>query len=301
MTSLTASSDPVSSNCKNETVTPILVYDPRDNEAYWVARLCDGNYWMLDNLRLDLSKALPNYNGADKITLSTSNTNASIQALSCLLTGSYDGNACTSPYSTAAVVTRTQTTGSWSSSYDLPYIATSGNCTNATFCTNPSTLKWDKDDVSPVTYGPGSGKIGVYYNYCATSAGSYCYASGAGVDVADTWRDIESDICPAGWRLPTGNLNSGTTRITDYGTLYAAYSGATIGQAAALRNALSTPLSGDFYYGSAYDQGFYGFFWSSTWYDAYDMYTLYVASSGVYPSHYDSRGYGSSVRCVLGS
>ena len=296
ITTLVASTDPVSSNCKNEAITPILVYDPRDNEAYWVARLCDGKYWMLDNLRLDLSKALPSYSGTDKITLSTSNTNASEQAISCLLTGSYGGNACTGSFSTGAVATK-----SWSNSYNLPYIATSGACNNASYCAhNPSTNQWTADSISPITYGSGSGKIGVYYNYCAASAGSYCYASNSGVDIENTWRDIESDICPAGWSLPTGNTNSGTTRITDYGTLYAAYSGAAIGQTAALRNALSTPLSGYFSNGSAYGQGTGGYFWSSTWSSTGTMYHLGVYSS-VYPSDYEFRSYGRSVRCVLGS
>lgn len=301
ISTLSPSGNTPSSSCKNEAITPQLVYDPRDNEAYYVAELCDGKIWMLDNLRLDLSKALDSYSGDDKITLSTTNTNASAQALSCLLTGSYEGNTCTGSYSTAAVRTKTLSGGSWINSYNLPYIATSGTCADASYCAHdPSTNQWTADSVSPVTYGPGSGKIGVYYNYCAASAGSYCYASGAGVDVADTWRDIESDICPAGWRLPTGNSNSGTTRITDYGTLYAAYSGATIGQAAALRNALSTPLPGTFY-GSALSQGRYGFFWSSTWYDADGMYRLHVYSSNVSPSDYNYRYYGLSVRCVLGS
>ncbi len=299
---VSASGTTPNNNCKNEAITPQLVYDSRDNEAYWVAELCDGKVWMLDNLRLDLSKALPSYSGTDKITLSTSNTNASAQAISCLLTGSYDGNTCTGSFSTAAVQTKTLSGGSWTNSYNLPYIATSGTCANASYCAHdPSTNQWTADSISPIAYGPGSGKIGVYYNYCAASAGSYCYASNAGVDVADTWRDIESDICPAGWRLPTGNTNSGTTRITDYGTLYAAYSGATIGQAAALRNALSTPLSGYFVNSSAYNQGSYSYFWSSTWNSTSSMYTLYVVSSAVVPSSGYSRLYGTSVRCVLGS
>ena len=49
-------------------------------------------------------------------------------------------------------------------------------------------------------YGEGSGKIGVYYNYCAASAGTYCYAQGSGAG-----RNATYDVCPSGWQLPTAN------------------------------------------------------------------------------------------------
>lgn len=302
ITTLVASTDPVSSNCKNEATTPILVYDPRDNEAYWVARLCDGKYWMLDNLRLDLSKALQSYSGTDKITLTTSNTNASAQAISCLLTGSYDGNTCTGSFSTAAVQTKTLSGGSWSNSYNLPYIATSGTCANASYCAHdPSTNQWTADSVSPITYGPGSGKIGVYYNYCAASAGSYCYAGNAqttdpNTTTSPTARDIESDICPAGWHIPTGGNCNATTGGGDYQNLYNKY-----GSYVLFTSALSTPLSGYFNNSSASNQGDYGFSWSSTWLGAYNMHGGSVYSSNVVLTNSGARSNGSSVRCVLGS
>ena len=53
--------------------------------------------------------------------------------------------------------------------------------------------------VPPISFGPGSGKIGTYYNYCAASAGTYCYAANAGTG------DASYDVCPKGWRMPTGS------------------------------------------------------------------------------------------------
>ncbi len=281
MTTVTTSGN-IPNNCTDN--TPVrnlrLVYDPRDNETYWIAELCDGKIWMLDNLRLDLTKALPSYSGSDKITLTTSNTNASGQAISCLTTGSYNGVACTGPYATSAVIQST----SWG--------------TTGTAYTQAKINKDYSEDIAPVTYGQGDGKVGIYYNYCAVSAGSYCYAQNAGVDITNSWRDIESDICPAGWRLPTGNTNSDdNTRITDYGTLYAAYnSDATI-----VRNTLSTPLSGYFVNNSQNTLGARGYLWSSTYSDTNFMFTLSVYPSDVYPSGTNYRHYGFSVRCVLGS
>ena len=81
----------------------------------------------------------------------------------------------------------------WSNIYDAPKINTASK--NST-----------------VTYGSGSGKIGVYYNYCAATAGTYCYAGGSGTGNAT------SDICPKGWRMPTGGSSG------EYQALYTAYS-----------------------------------------------------------------------------
>ncbi len=286
ITTLSASGE-IPSNCA--TTTPVrnlqLVYDSRDNEAYWVAELCDGKIWMLDNLRLDLTKASPSYSGSDAITLTTSNTNASEQAISCLTTGSYGGTACSSPYATAAV-------SNWTSSY-----AYSAPKVNSTY----------KDTVAPVTYGLGSGKIGVYYNYCAASAGSYCWGNGTSssgspssdpnTETNPTARDIEGDICPAGWRMPTGGSYNTTTGGGEYQNLYSKYSS----NVTNFRNAFSTPLSGVFNNGSAGNQGTDGDFWSSTWASTISMYYLYVNSSSVSPSYSYYRNSGASVRCILGS
>ena len=278
ITSISASGTTPDSTCKN--TTPVrnvqLVYDPRDNEAYWVGELCDGKVWMLDNLRLDLS------NSTTLSGLSSSNTNATDTQLNYLRNG---GGTTTDQYPTAGLVS-----SSWSNYYSVPYVKTTY-----------------KDNIAPVTYGVGSGKVGVYYNYCAASAGTYCWGnngSSTGSPTTDpntsSYRDIDGDICPAGWHLPSGNTNSGTTRITDYGTLYTAYSGATIGQGVAMRNALSSPLSG-YFNGSQNYLGTYGWFWSSTWNSTNNMYLLSAYSTAANPYDSYNRSSGNSIRCVLGS
>ena len=73
-----------------------------------------------------------------------------------------------------------------SQSYSQPWIAvdssTSGVCSNAsTWCVNTSGA-WSWDTVTPATINgttsKAQGKLGVYYNYCAASAGSYCWGNG---------------------------------------------------------------------------------------------------------------------------
>ena len=141
----------------------------------------------------------------------------------------------------------------------------------------------DDKDTTTTSYGSGSGKIGVYYNYCAASAGTYCYAEGSGTGNASY------DICPKGWRMPTGGSGG------EYQALYTAYSS----NATNFKTALSTPLSGGFVNSSAYEQGSYGRFWSSTYDDGHDMFGLNVSSSGVGPTGSGSRYLGYSVRCLL--
>ena len=212
--------------------------DERDDQEYLIGKLADGNYWMLDNLRLG---------GSSTMSLTPADTNI---------------------------------TSNWT----LPASTTTGFTDDTTGYTQPA-INADYKNTTTTSYGAGSGKIGNYYNYCSASAGTYCYASGSGTGNA------QHDICPAGWRMPTG-ASSG-----EYQALYTAYSS----DATSFRNALSTPLSGYFSDGSARSQGSYGRFWSSTYDNGNNMYSLNVDSSDVYPTSSSTRYRGYSLRCILDS
>jgi len=279
--------------------------DKRNNKTYAIAKLADGRVWMRENLALDLTALSQSQlygTGSDAGKM----TNASNETLG-YLKGASSRDVANEPngnYPTAAV------SKAWTSSaqnyYSVPMIAvdsaTSGPCNNA-YCVDGGSAgsPWSYDsETSETINGVTSivqGKIGVYYNYCAASAGSYCYGNGTdytGSPESDpdttTLLDVKEDICPAGWRLPTSNSGG------EFQALYTAY-GSNVNN---FQTALSTPLSGYFYSGKAYDQGHSGFFWSSTWYDTNNMGVLYIYSSSMYPSGYDTRSYGFSVRCILG-
>lgn len=237
------------------TEAPLAVIDKRDGEEYLVQRLADGNCWMLDNLRLDPT--------AVSLETLQGNTNATDESLTYFKNG-----GGSSPYSASGV------SSSWSSSsqnsYNLPYI-------NASY----------KNTVESVTYGSGSGKVGVYYNYCAASAGSYCYAENASTG------DAAYDICPKNWRLPVGGATTDATN--EFNNLYLSYSS----NPTILKTALSTPLSGVFYSGAARNRGSDGYFWSSTLYNTNSMRLLYLRSANVNSDTAYYRLYGLSVRCIL--
>ena len=245
--------------------------DRRDNKTYTVKKLADGKLWMTENLAIDLT--------AVSLATLQGNTNASNQTLTYLKNG-----GGSSPYTNYAVAAADS-----NNYYDRPAIATSGTCNNAYCVNNPSSGNWKWDAVTSATINGVTSKsqsqIGVYYNYCAASAGSYCYS------LISSSGNATEDICPYGWRLPTGGSSG------EFQALYTAYSS----NYTNLQTALSTPLSGYFGSGKAYDQGNYGYFWSSTWYNNPGMYFLKVDSTSVDPSNGLNRNYGRSVRCVFGS
>lgn len=254
------------------TADPTIVTDARDGSSYTIARLADNNCWMLDNLRLDLTDERV------QSKLSSTNTNATDEILDYLING-----GGSSPYPAMGV------SKDWTSSsqnvYNIPYIAVSG--------VNDNGSSWDRDDIVSVKYGEGAGKIGVYYNYCAASAGSYCYAKNSGVGGA------EYDVCPAGWRMPTGGENG------EYRTLCADYKGSGCStqdeDASALltRDALSASLTGLFQDGVADRQNIIAGYWSSTEYGNNNMYTFVVTSEYIIPANQNARYRGFSVRCLL--
>ena len=255
--------------CANVAVgETITVKDKRDEEPYMIGKMKDGNCWTMDNLRLDLSTvSLANLQG---------NTNASNTTLGYLKNG-----GGSSPYTTAAVVS-TSTFGTSGDAYTAAKINTAS-----------------KDTInsnSAYNYGEGSHKYGVYYNYCAASAGSYCYASGQPSSDPDisTLIDAKEDICPSNWRMPTGGYAG------EYFGVAGAYAGNDQpANGDALKIALSTPLSGRYYNSSASSQGSNGYFWSSTYGGGNNMYYLTVYQSYIDPTLVNNRYVGYSIRCII--
>ena len=241
------------------TSTPTTVYDSRDGKAYTVQRLKlttsnnDGLCWMLDNLQLDIA--------ANKANITSSNTNANDTALGYLKNG-----GGSSPYTTNAAANTNAST--WSG--DIRYTQAMYNIDNANY---------------DASYGNGTHKSGYYYNYCAASAGSYCYAKSS----APSNTNASQDICPAGWQMPAGD-----TSTYSYQKLYEAYGS----NAADFKNALHVGLSGNFS-GGIYYQGSDGYFWASTYRSNNNMRYLSVIASSVYPQNSNYRSSGFSVRCVL--
>ena len=237
--------------------------DVRDNTVYKVTKLKDGNCWMLNNLALDPTDPVTAAN------MNASNTNATQAAIDNLLSG----GSTTTGWSNTAVATN-ENTGFYS-------------------LTDPIINNTSKDDLV-VSYGPaainGQAKVGVYYNFCAASASTFCYAQNSGIDVPGTLIDASQDICPANWRLFTHDYGGEIEALSqEYG-----YNG--------LRDIFSATMSGYYDDGfSRYDFGEWGWWWSST----YAGYNGNMFELGISPTEIEGdfffmpNSLGFSIRCIL--
>lgn len=127
---------------------------------------------------------------------------------------------------------------------------------------------------------------GTYYNYCAATAGEIC--------VDSSTADATEDVCPAGWRLPTGGQNQEQYILNNSYTWQQYNSN--------YPREFNPVAAGSYYNGSLNGSGFYGDWWSSTANSTtYRYYLYYNTSNGLYSGHYNYRYSGRSVRCVLGS
>ena len=249
--------------------------DSRDNTEYHTARLADGNCWLLDNLALDLT------NSTVLNAMNENNTHASNTTLGYLKNG---GGTASDQYAITGVVNWTDSpTYASRYSYSDPLV----NLTNKDVI---PTSYYGTDDPMKNAVTAGNWKVGGYYNYCAASAGSYCYGNGTSAGTSSG--NATEDICPKGWRMPTGSTS---------GEYQALYNNASYNTYANYRSALHLPLSGYFRSGSAGDQGSDGYWWSSTKLSDSNMRGLSANTGNIMPAYNDTRNYGYSVRCVLGS
>ena len=167
--------------------------------------------------------------------------------------------------------------------------------TNHTFSLPSASSPWNTDsadaytsakynvdyaNITTTTYGIGSGKVGVYYNFCAASAGTYCYDSNSGTI------DATYDICPSGWRM----AKSYTALLSSYGSDWSSF-----------LSALSVTMSGEIWNGAVGKQGSAANLWSASVSNKSMMSRLKYDNndSHYYSLHTDApRSLGWTVRCV---
>ncbi len=272
--------------CPSSLVTgqAYTLIDTRDNEQYVVAKLEDGRCWMLDNLRLDISIS------SIRDSLTESNTNADAASITSLKNGNRAAgdqyaNGSYSNYSTGA-----------------SYSVAKAYATNNNYV-NPDSSK---------NLGNGSHKYGMYYNYCAASAGSYCYGNGLSEGTPAT-TDAEYDICPSGWRMPIGGKNNTDANSEPYQLAMAlGLTPQDIGltiiyvPGTPVVTSLSLPMSGSWYYNprasstpTQSSQGSASNFWTRTYLSTSYMCATYGSTGNVTIYTTGDRTNANTVRCIF--
>ena len=271
--------------------------DQRDNVTYAVAKLADGNCWMIENLRLDNTNS-DNSTG----TLSQGYASGFIGLADPESSWTYDSTTANSLYSTdgSTSVTisgsnpyyrmpRYSNVNTPSSASDRPSNPTSNGATNS-------------------TSNAGMYSYGNYYTWTAASTDT---------SEASTGDYNTKSICPTGWSIPRGgdksrestndfwtyivtNLNGGTNPA-NYDSSTQPYYNDTA-EAGPVSNALRAYPNNFVYSGyinssSVYARGSNGYYWSSTA-DSSSACNLSLLSSYVFPGTIKGdKSSGSSVRC----
>ena len=145
------------------------------------------------------------------------------------------------------------------------------------------------EPTAPSTSTNGTGQYGYLYNWCAAMGGQNTAACANATTPAPV---PTINICPAGWRLPTGG-SGGEFQVVN-NTVYA---GKTDSDSSIIGAPGLFQRSGNWYNGFGY-QGSNGNYWSSTQLSATDARSLYFSSTYVNPAYNDRKYGGFAVRCI---
>ena len=232
------------------TEEPIEAIDIRDNNTYWVAKLADGNCWMLQNLQLGNKLATT----SGTMTLTPANSNVSQDWTLTNKLASPGGM----PYDTIT----DDVTGSSANVEKL-----SDHDGKAFYCT--------PDGINDYR--------SCYYNWFTATTGSGTKEV-TGKDT--TGVDVNESICPRGWVLPKG----GTSSDNDFQKLYQAMGSPTfadmlVDPTTAFDNASGAYkpgfiLSGRYTSTGIGHNGLVGYYWSRSAYSKGLAYFLTISSSG---------------------
>lgn len=239
--------------------------DTRDGNTYAVAKYEDEKCWMMENLRLDLSDA--------DVTITAQNTNKP-----------------KTEFMTAA--------NAHPASSDSFCAGNNAGCVDRVLH-NTNNINRDKPASSTTNDSNSSWySYGVYYNYYTATAGN------GGFSLTTRGAQVNGDICPMGWRLPTGH-----TKSNDLGTLDVAYGGTGVKQETDEDGALASerwrayPLnqiySGEQKEASGYNRGNSAGMSSGSNYSSTTVYNLWVRAAGVsMTANSTSKLRGQTVRCL---
>jgi len=176
--------------------------------------------------------------------------------------------------------TKTLTNGTGgSASYTVAsyYVPTTGS--NVT--TEPTAPSTSTDG------GATNPQYGYLYNWCGAMGGQ---ATAACANATTPAPVTTTSVCPAGWRLPTGNSGEWTTFNT-------AVNGGLTNTDAGLRTNALMQWSGSWNGGFSF-VGTYSLTWSSTQSGATSAYNFWSQSGGVTPDYSANKDRGYGVRCI---
>ena len=296
--------------------------DQRDNETYAIAKLADGNCWMIENLRLE-STTTHNSDGSLAQGYGTSATYGNFSGLADAESANFsDSTTANSLYYSGTQsgdatidIDTTNNPG-----YRMPrYNNYNHKASSTDRPQNPTT-----NSATNNTTNAGMYSYGNYYTWSAALANTIHYNSPTATDAdGKTSETVNTSLCPKGWKLPRGGNKSrettndfwslivaginGGTNPANYDSstipIYTDYSGTPEGSDTSkkLRAYPNNFLySGYFETSSTTGRGSDGRYWSSTASSNIDSYRTHLYSTRVDPGNGSNHKYsGYSIRCTV--
>ena len=304
-----------------------ILYDIRDGKGYFVTHLADGNYWMTQNLDLNLlTDGSITYDSTntdiDPSTPANTDTGYSVDSTTGIVTwtparSSIDstgyGNitTCSSQSSSGTGCwgqTNTGFASGWSNDNNTSYSVDAGyRYVYPKTMTTANTNWFDNGDTYYNSLSAcqaahsdcnAHNMIGNYYNFAAANATNSVSATiGHTITDSDQYAEMPNSICPKGWRLAkvTSSSNDFTTLLDAYGIRSSFnYQGLNAVRVAPLYFLRSGGVNG----GTLYYAGVSSRVWSGSISATSNGYNLNFNSTGINPANSNNRYNGFGVRCV---
>ena len=257
--------------------------DQRDNNTYAIAKLADGNCWMIENLRLDAEATRGDTNRLLSQGYGTSTTYGNFIGLAdAENTGFSETYMANSLYysgtqsGTAIIDIGTGTLNS--AGTRMPRY---NNLNTRSRAVNPTSNTFPIDNTVGGMYSYGN-----YYSWHAAIANTIHYDSPTNTDAnGKTSETVNTSICPNGWRLPYGRDSSNGAVSGGFYNLYNMMKNdITTVNGSNFRAYPNNYLqSGDIGDSSIYARGSGGLYLSSTADSFYSAYYLVLYGTGIYP------------------
>lgn len=271
-------------NSPNGTV--LALRDERDDNIYAIAKLADGNWWMIENLRLQLA-SYGQTTDNKTIVGAKSITDGTVNRLTIFNTDN----------PSSAFLNNNNFENDWK------LIGNLGGWTvqfseGETLQINFGIGNINKEneaaysDVDDVRWGPHQDKLwysyGVMYNWYTSTAGTGKWSGVVGTDT-------EGSICPLGWRLPNGYTNGDTANLKSLVTSINSYptNAVNAGLYETGPSSYANNSQSDYYRASNY-RGTSSYYWTSTYGSSGTAGTsvAYTWTGSLY------KVYGIAVRCL---
>ena len=284
--------------------------DQRDGETYAIAKLADGNCWIIENLRLESAGTV----GNNQIDPTVTNQSLAQGYATSSIYGNFIGlaNAESNDFTDSTTANSLYSTDGSGGTINIGSIDSPGfripRYNDYNNQSDPTKRPQNPTTNSATNYSAGSSmySYGNYYTWAAVMANTIYYDGPTTTDAAGkTSESVNTSICPSGWKLPYGRATGKGITPGGYSYLDTKLGGTGAGQVTAEASNRWRKFPNNFLFsgylntGSSFAKGTNAYYWTTTAYDLNSSYYTSIISSGVYPgTSFGNKFFGYTVRCV---